>query len=362
VEPVSDVDKQRIAAIARKWAQRSAVKARYEQVHTPSELAPFGPGTRCIRVACVTWNMHGKCSFEASVSEMFQGVSRAHVYVLGTAECERSIQKSFLRTAKPRWEKAVKGALGEDYECVCVNTLVATNLMVLAHKDVVPFISGVKLSYVATGIKKILGNKGGVQASMKIGATRFLFIATHLPSGHENVAKRNQSAARILGARHAEDQAKPAIEGHDRVFLLGDLNYRLELSREEAELKIMLGDHAALIKQDQLLDQLRGVPVWADFVEAQVCFPPTYKFDDGGFAYDTKKFRIPSWTDRILWRTCADIVPRAYDSLKNITMSDHRPVFAEFDVGIADSEQPVSATLGKKPVRSAHRSGVCTVM
>lgn len=37
------------------------------------------------------------------------------------------------------------------------------------------------------------------------------------------------------------------------------------------------------------------------FVEEQIRFPPTYKFDVNTDTYDTsKKARIPSWTDRIL--------------------------------------------------------------
>jgi hypothetical protein len=39
------------------------------------------------------------------------------------------------------------------------------------------------------------------------------------------------------------------------------------------------------------------------FCEGKINFPPTYKFDKGTLLYDTsKKQRVPSWTDRIIWR------------------------------------------------------------
>lgn len=38
------------------------------------------------------------------------------------------------------------------------------------------------------------------------------------------------------------------------------------------------------------------------FSEANILFLPTYKFDIGTEIYDTIKKRVPSYTDRILYR------------------------------------------------------------
>ncbi|ORY44298.1 DNase I-like protein [Rhizoclosmatium globosum] len=99
------------------------------------------------------------------------------------------------------------------------------------------------------------------------------------------------------------------------------------------------------------------------FQEHPISFPPTYKFDTTDSkrgwrkkkasqvdvrvdepvnVYDTsKKSRIPSWTDRILWReklganknrrvTCEE-----YGCELGAQGSDHKPVYALFDVSMS---------------------------
>lgn len=66
------------------------------------------------------------------------------------------------------------------------------------------------------------------------------------------------------------------------------------------------------------------------FQEGLLKFMPTFKFDFGTDTYDTSsKQRIPSWTDRILWKCGRDMPPSAvqqldYDSLRDVRDSDHR--------------------------------------
>ena len=92
----------------------------------------------------------------------------------------------------------------------------------------------------------------------------------------------------------------------DRIFWLGDLNYRINGSREIVENLIgrPFGAHGLLLENDQLiLERSRG-SVFHRYAEAPLNFYPTYKFDKGTSTYDTsKKRRVPSWTDRILYRS-----------------------------------------------------------
>ncbi len=67
------------------------------------------------------------------------------------------------------------------------------------------------------------------------------------------------------------------------------------------------------------------------FKEGEILFPPTYKllkFDD---AYNTT--RIPSWTDRILYYSKEEeaLEQFSYDCNNILKLSDHRPVFSQFE-------------------------------
>jgi synaptojanin len=67
--------------------------------------------------------------------------------------------------------------------------------------------------------------------------------------------------------------------------------------------------------------------------EMAIEFKPTFKYDKWSDQYDTsKKMRVPSYTDRILWFHKEQyIVPLSYESKDN-RFSDHRPVVGYFKV------------------------------
>lgn len=84
-------------------------------------------------------------------------------------------------------------------------------------------------------------------------------------------------------------------------------------------------------------------------------FKPTYKMVCNSEQYDQK--RAPAWTDRILWRcNYAHAAPAAqqahlpsmrplwYDAVQGLTISDHKPVAAAFDVRLKHAAEVVSDT------------------
>lgn len=68
-------------------------------------------------------------------------------------------------------------------------------------------------------------------------------------------------------------------------------------------------------------------------MEGEINFPPTYKYDKRSQIYDSsKKQRVPSWCDRILWKRNPKVFLQYFDSIQSIDFSDHRPVFAQFEI------------------------------
>ncbi|XP_043914454.1 phosphatidylinositol polyphosphate 5-phosphatase type IV isoform X2 [Protopterus annectens] len=124
----------------------------------------------------------------------------------------------------------------------------------------------------------------------------------------------------------------------DEVFWFGDFNFRLSKDRDIIDqiLKENLGrDMSILLQFDQLSREIQEGSVFKGFREASIQFPPTYKFDVGCDIYDSgRKQRIPSFTDRILYKSREkdDIHVVNYDCCSTIKASDHRPVYGSFQV------------------------------
>ncbi|KAF9134556.1 inositol polyphosphate 5-phosphatase [Mortierella sp. 14UC] len=68
-------------------------------------------------------------------------------------------------------------------------------------------------------------------------------------------------------------------EQFDYTFWAGDLNYRVDLSREQADECLQKGDLETMLAHDQLSIQKNAGAIFEGFMEAPIKFKPTYKFD-----------------------------------------------------------------------------------
>lgn len=77
--------------------------------------------------------------------------------------------------------------------------------------------------------------------------------------------------------------------------------------------------------------------------------------------YDTSsKRRIPSWTDRILYKDNPQVELVSYFCAQEVRLSDHRPVYASFKCNVnidADEDIPRERNL----LRSESKSEVCII-
>lgn len=64
-------------------------------------------------------------------------------------------------------------------------------------------------------------------------------------------------------------------------------------------------------------------------------FDPTYKYQYQSATYDTsKKERVPSWTDRILFNKNEEDITQIYYGRAEIDLSDHKPIMGLFQFKI----------------------------
>lgn len=92
------------------------------------------------------------------------------------------------------------------------------------------------------------------------------------------------------------------FKGIDYFFLQGDLNYRIDLTKQETMNLIEKKDIKTLLENDQLNHSRQEDQNIRKLKEGEINFLPTYKFERGTQNYDDgPKQRVPSYTDRVLY-------------------------------------------------------------
>jgi phosphatidylinositol-bisphosphatase len=263
-----------------------------------------------------------------------------HVFALGFQELDLSAEALVVKdlARETEWIDSITAALKEvgKYKRIHSVRLVGMLLVVFVEQSVARFVTEVDSDEIATGIMGIMGNKGGVALRMKIHETTVCFVNSHLPAHMEEVERRNDNFKQIHLKLFPDYRG---LDGHEVVFWLGDLNYRIQTSdtfnAETIKQWANLYQLQELTSKDQLCNQRKQKKVFEDFQEGELTFKPTYKYDPGTDNWDTsEKSRAPAWCDRVLWRTQAedDVALLDYTSHPKMIISDHKPVSALFNV------------------------------
>ncbi|KAI9307306.1 Endonuclease/exonuclease/phosphatase [Cunninghamella echinulata] len=281
-------------------------------------------------------------------------------------------------TKENTWVDAVLNSLGgkkHNYYKVASLQLVTVLIIIVARTEHQPFITEVDTRYCGVGIMNRLGNKGGCSVRFRFHDSYFCFVASHLAAFVSNCDRRNQDFTEICKkilfnhqidkkteyVHHSwnsggdegvtfldrngvtNDWSKQASIFHaDHVIWLGDLNYRVNLTRTEVNAKLNQDEYQDLLEYDQLSIERQAGRAFSMFEEGPINFFPTYRYDAGTNQYDTSpKKRVPSWTDRILWKKPMDhnkptLTQLSYDDCMEMMLSDHKPVQALFDIKVRD--------------------------
>jgi hypothetical protein len=295
-----------------------------------------------LKICCVTWNMHGLNPTQKEIESLLDPHQKFDIYAIGSEECLRSIFKSLFYSDKTIWETNLKNYFNrkykEKYELISSETLCAIHLVIFIKESLIKDISKVRVNKVKTGAKNLLGNKGAVGISFNIFNLSIMIINCHLAAYQDRSIQRNIDFQRCV------TNMTDNYQSFDFIVLMGDLNYRL--NNLDVDMDKIQNEHLSFLNYDQLKyeNNIKRLNM-NGFREGKIEFKPTFKYwnNTNNYQYiDTHDIdQAPAWTDRILYRkndTCTnilDVIQDKYDSMQNITMSDHKPVYSYFTLNFA---------------------------
>ncbi|GMP80008.1 hypothetical protein CsSME_00035279 [Camellia sinensis var. sinensis] len=207
--------------------------------------------------------------------------------------------------------------------------MVGIFLTIWVRRSLRKHIQNLKVSTVGVGVMGYIGNKGSIAVSMSIYQTLFCFIFKRNADVHEIHRRTQFHPLSAIGL-------PKSIHDHDKIFWLGDLNYRINLSYEKTRELISRKDWSMLVEFDQLVRELRKGRAFDGWCEGTLNFSPTYKYElnsEKYFGEDPKVGRrTPAWCDRILsyGKGMRLLSYRKAD----LRLSDHRPVTASYMVEV----------------------------
>ncbi|KAG0487466.1 hypothetical protein HPP92_009561 [Vanilla planifolia] len=220
--------------------------------------------------------------------------------------------------------------------------MVGIYLTIWIRRSLRKHIQNLKVSTVGVGCMGCIGNKGSISVSMSIFETPFCFVCSHLTSGEKEADKDRRNSdvqeicRRTLFCSTSGIGLPKTIFDHERIFWLGDLNYRINLSCETVHDLISKKEWSKLSESDQLKEELKNGKAFDGWLEGVISFPPTYKYEINSDRYvgddPNAGRRTPAWCDRIL--SYGEGIRLLDYRRTELMLSDHRPVTAMFMVDV----------------------------
>jgi hypothetical protein len=224
------------------------------------------------------------------------------------------------------------------YQLIYKQTMVGLLFLFYVKSPLIPFISEIIDSNCKTGFIGLSGNKGYCMLQFCYNNKYFCFTTGHFCAGEskENFNQRKNELTSILTSNISSSK-KPKYNSNDYYFIFGDLNFRIEINKNQISKSDSIEKDELFEKKDilisldelnNLLDQIKTLN------EGKIGFFPTYKYIKNTNKYNLQK-RCPAWTDRILYGNSKgnNITQIFYDDI-DIKISDHRPVSSLFQIDL----------------------------
>lgn len=291
-----------------------------------------------LKLFVTTWNM-GNAPWSTNLGDWIPNNGEMDIVVVGTQESLLKGDSTGLTAgASSKWFKALETHLGPEYVTVATRNMFQNFLTVMTKRKHAQAFSGVETFQAEQGIGKVWGNKGGTAVALRFNGFKLAFVNTHLAAHAEKCEKRIDDIKSIIRDVHFGNYSKVEFVTQYTTFWLGDLNFRVDMDFAEATAALDAGNFAPLIEKEQLTNEMKK-GLLDGFIEGELKFRPTYKFDPGETPpaaprpYSDYKNRTPSWTDRVLCRPQPghSIKLVDYDACYKVVSSDHDPVYATYD-------------------------------
>lgn len=331
-----------------------------------------------ISIRLTSWNIHGESVQRVNLAPLLGMPKKFDVYVFALQECDPlgpTTLSSNAATLKATQDAIIATLGGPKFDKVVSSSqLIGILIILVASTEMAPHFSKLKVDSTGTGFFGLWGNKGaasikaviGADPSLGIKGTELAFLACHLAAGENKSAIKRRAwefsemvrRIGIEGLLHIDQNPDALFE--DEVdddetdalppspvkpspaisFVLGDLNYRVNLDFELVRDFAKNSEFETILIHDQLSQQVKRRRVLTGFQEQVIGFPPTYKYAIGTGQFDESrqsskdKPRVPSYTDRIFYTPSPGLWPIDYSSIMDYTISDHKPVFASFELTV----------------------------
>ncbi|KAJ1454194.1 Endonuclease/exonuclease/phosphatase [Pelagophyceae sp. CCMP2097] len=401
------------------WCRRAVLAAReprwLEWTRFDDSTAPSIE----VNVMVCTWNVGNKQPPSDLTAWLHTGRGVPDVIAVGSQECAYPLatkkgDTDFNDSSKKRRTFTAKSDKDDWVRLVAAHLVVMgyslleqhhfwqMRLLVFVRREHYASCGAVEGSHKGCGLGDTLGNKGGIGVAFRLYETTLCFVNCHLEAHQAEVAGRNDDYRQIVEALKLGRPGLDIVSQFDYVFFFGDLNYRLDLPQAEA-LHVLeefqacwpsarvqgKGKRGSFVpsmaipgagadaegfhdrRRRELMRKLREVDqldserlagrAFYGFEEASdFDFGPTYRYlkqvsEDGRRIYDKAKGRVPSWCDRVLWKSSPSGPPAtlvslaAIDSTPDLTTSDHAPVVANFAILVATSPAAASSAAAQDP-------------
>ncbi|RWS31704.1 72 kDa inositol polyphosphate 5-phosphatase-like protein [Leptotrombidium deliense] len=315
-----------------------------------------------LTLSVITWNMSGRPAAE-DIKDLLLPQSVTYVsdlYAIGIQEGQGHSSQEMRK-----WEVQMQSTLGMSHVMLHSISLGVLHLAIFARRDLIWYFSSPESAVYnsRTAPTNIVKTKGAIAISFNLFGTSFLFINCHFPAHERRNRQRLYEYEKICTSLDLPRNTRPLKPNYsssdvtsrfDCVFWFGDLNFRIESKYNEILRTIQLATLTSipsfefLMPKDQLLQAIEKGTVFYGFTEAAINFPPTYKYTVGGDDYDPSSQRVPSYTDRILYKCKKNGIVdcKFYDSIPKVKSSDHRPVFAVMEVILKPGRDNIELNAG----------------